>query len=97
MVGVSLQDLAPKPVASAPAPAPAPAAGAPSKANRTIVGMPASALQPGSLQGLAQTQVMGSPSPASRTIVGLPAGSVGSGGSPLGASPRMGGLVQAGP
>lgn len=94
MVGVSLQDLAPRP--PAPEPAPAPAAGAPSKANRTIVGMPASALQPGSLQGLAQTQVMGSPSPANRTIVGLAAGSVGSGGAPLGAAPPQG-LMQPGP
>ena len=97
MVGVSLQDLAPKPLAPAPAREPALAAGAPSKANRTIVGMPASALQPDRLQGLAQTQIIGSPPASNRTIVGLPEGSVGSGGPPLGASPRMGGLVQAGP
>ena len=70
MVGVSVGDLAPRIGAAAPA------AGALSKANRTIVGMPAEALRPA---GMEQTQVGGTPAAASRTIVGLPPGSVGNG------------------
>ncbi len=99
MVGVSLQDLAPTaPAASAPA-AGAPAAGAPSKANRTIVGMPASALRPGSLQGLAQTQIIGSPSKANRTIVGMPAEMPAAPTAPQGypAPAHGGGYMQPGP
>jgi hypothetical protein len=93
MVGVSLQDLAPR----SPAAAPAAGAPAPSKANRTIVGMPASALNPGSLAGMAQTQIIGSPSAAAnRTIVGLAAASVAPGSAQAGA-PQHAGPAQPGP
>jgi hypothetical protein len=72
MVGVSMADLGPR--------APAPAAGAPSKANRTIVGMPAGALGLHGTVAMSHTQQAGSPAAAAnRTIVGLPAGSLGLG------------------
>jgi hypothetical protein len=59
MVGVSMQDLAPRLGAAAPA------AGAPSKVNRTIVGMPADALELRGALIAAQTQVGGTPGPLS--------------------------------
>jgi hypothetical protein len=99
MVGVSMADLGPRPGAPAPA-APSPAAGASSKANRTIVGMPAGALGLGGTIAMSHTQQAGSPSAAAnRTIVGLPAGSLGMGGAPVsqrsGAAPAQ--PVQPGP
>ena len=88
MVGVSMADLGRRPGAPAPAAAPSPAAGASSsKANRTIVGMPAGALGLGGTVAMAHAQQAGS-SPAgaaNRTIVGLPAGSLGMGNAQHGA------------
>jgi hypothetical protein len=99
MVGVSMADLGPRPGAAAPVQAQAPAAGAPSKANRTIVGMPAGALGLGGTVNMAHAQQAGAPAPsaASRTIVGLPAGSLGLGSAqpgpvqpgPMAGAPRM--------
>jgi len=95
MVGVSMEDLAPRLDAAAKAAgAPAQAAGAPSKANRTIVGMPASALHPG---GAAQTQAASTPGAANRTIVGLPPGSFGNGHASPGAPQAAGFTAQPGP
>lgn len=93
MVGVSMADLGPRPAA-----APAPSAGAPSKANRTIVGMPLGALGLGGTVAMAHTQQAGSPSAAAnRTIVGLPAGSLGMGGARPAAPSASGSPVQPGP
>jgi hypothetical protein len=61
MVGVSVREVAAKAQAQAQAATPAPAAGA-SKANRTIVGMPASALPQAARQA---------PGPVGRTMVGV--------------------------
>ncbi len=94
MVGVSIEDLAPRLGAAAKA------AGASSKANRTLVGMPADALYLGgaaNAANMAQTQVGGTPSAASRTIVGLPAGSLGNEHASPGAPHAAGFGVQPGP
>ena len=99
MVGVSMADLGPRhaavPAAAAAAP---PAAGAPSKANRTIVGMPAGALGLGGTVAMPHTQQQaGAPSAANRTIFGLPAGSLGIGSAQPGPQHAAASAVQPGP